>query len=93
MNLRFKISSYIHVSRATKTHMMLIFLNADSAHFLLKTIIIEKEGRKREFDELVSDQGYIRVFRLVTIAVLYVYLAWDDCVPSPARFQRGHTLK
>lgn len=93
MNLGFKISSCIHISKATQTHMMLIFLNAGSAHFLLKIIIIEKGRKKREFDMLVSDQGYIRVLWLVAIAVLYIYLAWDDYVSSLACFQRGHTLK
>lgn len=46
MNSRYKISFCLHVSRAAKTHMMLIFLNAVSAqHFFLKTMIIEM-GKK-----------------------------------------------
>lgn len=87
MNLRYKISFCLHVSRAAKTHMMLIFLNVGSAqHFSPQNNDNREEKKKRESNMPVFEQSYIWAVWLVTSAVLYIHLAWDVCVSLPDPF-------
>lgn len=70
MNLKYKISSCLHISITTTAHLMLVFLNVPQ-DFVLKIIIT---GEKKEPDLPVSDQGCLRAFWLASNGVLYVYL-------------------